>query len=77
MTQTERRARVRPFRAGSGAGAQRWGGQSPWEAEGAARGLTHLAFVRSLVDHPAPAACVAGREVLHPSAGVTDRVKVV
>lgn len=44
---------------------------------GAAGGLTHLAFVWHLLDYPTCAACVARRDVLHTSAGVADRVKVV
>ena len=59
-------------------GAQRQGGaESPREAEEAVRGRTHLAFVQSLLDHPACAACLAGCEVLHMGAGVADRVKVI
>lgn len=45
--------------------------------EEAATGLTHLAFVQSLLDHVVCAACVAGREVLHMGTGVADRVKVI
>lgn len=39
--------------------------------------LTHLTFVQSLLELPACAACLTGREVLHMGSGVTDRIKVV